>query len=167
MLPILYKLSIPDIQGQLSIMAKPIGGEWLDDSIQGLKLLGVDGMVSLLERPEQYELGLAQQADCCQAHGLSYLNFPIPDRGLPITIKAVALAKQLYAEISTGKHLVIHCRAGIGRTGIIAGAVLVASGLDPQLALTRISQARGVTVPDTDEQRMWLLKLPPYFKTEL
>lgn len=166
MLPILYKLSIPAIQGQLSIMAKPIGGEWLDDSIQGLKLLGVDGIVSLLERPEQYELGLAQQADCCQTHGLSYLNFPIPDRGLPTTLKALALAKQLYAEISAGQHLVIHCRAGIGRTGIIAGAVLVASGIDPQLALTRISQARGVTVPDTDEQRMWLLKLPPYFKTE-
>lgn len=166
MLPTLYKLSIPDIQGQLSIMAKPIGGEWLDDSIQGLKQLGVDGMVSLLERSEQYELGLAQQADCCQTHGLSYLNFPIPDRGLPSTPKAVELAKQLLHRLDQGEHLVIHCRAGIGRTGIIAGAVLVASGLDPQLALTSISQARGVTVPDTDEQRNWLLKLPPYFKTE-
>ena len=164
MTPITYSIPLPSIQGKLSIMAKPIGGEWLEDSIQGLKQLQIDKVISLLEPHEQYELGLSKQAEYCQLNGLEYFNFPIADRGLPSTIKAVNLAKQLYVELEAGKHLVIHCRAGIGRTGIMAGAVLVAGGIHPETALQMVSQARGVKVPDTDEQETWLLKLPNYFK---
>lgn len=148
------------------MMAKPIGGEWLEDSIQGLKQLGIDGMVSLLEPQEQYTLGLTKQADYCQLQGINYLNFPIPDRGLPNTAKAITLAKQLYDEIKDGKHWIIHCRAGIGRTGIIAGAVLVTAGLSTELALQTISQARSVQVPDTDKQVAWLKQLPLHFKNK-
>ena len=162
--PTTYAIPLTTTLGRLSIMAKPIAGEWLEDSIQGLKQLQIDKVISLLEPYEQYELGLSQQSEYCELHGLEYLNFPIADRGLPSTIKAVNLAKQLSAEIEAGKHVVIYCRAGIGRTGIMAGAVLVASGVNPKTALQMISQARGVKVPDTDEQEAWLLKLPPYFK---
>lgn len=164
MRPTTYAIPLTNTLGQLSIMAKPIAGEWLEDSIQGLKQLQIDKIITLLEPNEQYELGLSKQSEYCQLHDLEYLNFPIADRGLPSTMKAVNLAKQLYAEIEAGKHIVIHCRAGIGRTGIMAGAVLVAGGVNPKTALQMISQVRGVKVPDTDEQEAWLLKLPVYFK---
>ncbi|HPY42230.1 MAG TPA: tyrosine-protein phosphatase, partial [Thiolinea sp.] len=143
MRPTTYTIPLTTTLGRLSIMAKPIAGEWLEDSIQGLKQLQIDKVISLLEPYEQYELGLSKQSEYCQSHGLEYLNFPIADRGLPSTIKAVSLAKQLSAEIEAGKHVAIHCRAGIGRTGVMAGAVLVAAGVNPKTALQMISQARG------------------------
>lgn len=163
-LPTLYPVPL-EISGQLSLMAKPLGGEDLAGFIQGLKTLKVDMVVSLLETHEQYTLGLSQQAAYCVAAGLNYLNFPIPDRGLPARLKAIELAKQLLDKLKSGEHVVIHCRAGIGRTSLIAGAVLILLGLKPEAALKHLSQARGLQVPDTEEQAQWLFKLPVLLQT--
>ena len=50
--------------------------------------------------------------------------------------------------------MLIHCRQGIGRSSLLAAAVLEASSLDE--AWRRIAEARGRSVPDTPEQRAWL-----------
>ena len=57
------------------------------------------------------------------------------------------------------EHVAIHCRAGIGRTGIMASAVLVKLGVDPMEAMKQISLVRGVEIPDTQEQKEWVLSL--------
>lgn len=164
--PTLYTLALTT-KGKLSLMARPLGGEYLEEFIQDLKDLQVTILLSLLELSEQYELGLSKQAYYCEKYGIRSINLPIPDRGLPSTPKAVELVKQLQQQLDQGEHIVIHCRAGIGRTGIIAGAVLVASGVAPQTALQIISDTRKVQVPDTEEQAAWLLKLPLYFKLSI
>jgi hypothetical protein len=45
--------------------------------------------------------------------------------------------------------------SGIGRSSLLAAAVLVEDGVDPDEAWDLIS-ARGYAVPDTEEQRIWL-----------
>jgi len=55
-----------------------------------------------------------------------------------------------------GASIVIHCRMGIGRSSIIAGAVLLQQGRKADDILQHISKTRGVRVPDTDEQVKWL-----------
>ena len=52
---------------------------------------------------------------------------------------------------------VVHCRAGIGRTGVAASGVLLHAGFKPDEAFERISELRGVGVPDTEEQRDWVV----------
>ena len=158
MLPTIYLVKELSL-GKLSVMAKPVAGEWIDDEFIGLNKLGVDTVVSLLEREEEYDVGLTSEKSLCQKHGLQFVSFPIPDRGLPNTSNALNLADELHRKIVGGEHVVIHCRAGIGRTGIIAGAVLVKSGLTASDALSLISSARGVQVPDTEEQENWLKEL--------
>ena len=158
MLPTIYKV-IKIEQGTLSVMAKPVPGEWIEDEFIGLRHLGVDKVVSLLEVQEQREIGLEQEEALCLKNDIEFVSFPIPDRGLPNTVKAVNFADELYAQICKGKHVVIHCIAGIGRTGIIAGAVLVKSGKIAVEAIALISAARGVQVPDTEEQEDWLKSL--------
>lgn len=155
MLPTTYKV-IAIEKGILSVMAKPVPGEWIEDEFIGLKRLGIDKVVCLLEAFEQNELGLAAEEDLCLKNGIEYVSFPIPDRGLPDTSQANTLIQNLHQEICSGKHVVIHCRAGIGRTGIIAGGVLVKFGLSAGEAFSLISKARGVQVPDTEEQESWL-----------
>ena len=155
MYPTIYRIKKFEA-GELSVMAKPVSGEWIEDEFQGLKMLGVDVIVSLLELAEAREVGLSEELDLCLKNGIEFINFPIPDRGLPDTEKAKVLSKQLLSEINGGKHIVIHCRAGIGRTGIISGAVLKESGIDTKSAIDIISESRGVQVPDTIEQENWL-----------
>ena len=158
MLPTTYK--VIDIEsGVLSVMAKPVPGEYIEDEFIGFAHLGINKIVCLLEDWEQKELGLASEEELCEKNGIEYLSFPIPDRGLPSTNSALALAENLFKEIRSGKHIAIHCRAGIGRTGIIAGTILLKLGKSSEEAFTLISKARGVRVPDTEEQENWLSSL--------
>lgn len=158
MLPTTYK--VKDMKkGTLSVMAKPVSGEWIEDEFIGLKRLGINKVVCLLEAFEKIEVGLGLEEELCVKNGIGYSFFPIPDRGLPDTQKAIKFVEELYQEICSGVHVVVHCRAGIGRTGIIAGAILVQSGCSAKEALSLISSARGVQLPDTEEQEHWLCSL--------
>jgi hypothetical protein len=40
---------------------------------------------------------------------------------------------------------------------LIAASVLICSGIEADGALALIKEARGVSVPDTEEQRDWIL----------
>jgi hypothetical protein len=42
---------------------------------------------------------------------------------------------------------------------LIAAAILTGAGLDPERAIAIVSSARGEIVPETPEQRSWILHL--------
>ena len=66
------------------------------------------------------------------------------------------LATKLANWLADVKSIAIHCRQGIGRAALIAAAVLVHAGIDPQTAIRRISAARGSEIPETVEQKRWI-----------
>jgi len=118
---------------------------------------GINRIVSLLEEPEAYEVGLAQERVLSEKNAMEFIAYPIPDRGLPDSVAQFSsLTKHLYHGIAGGLNTVIHCRAGIGRTGIVAAGVLLHGGFSPSEAFSLISQQRGVSVPDTQEQVNWV-----------
>ena len=139
-------------------MAKPVAGEWIEDNFRAIAFCGVTHMVSLLEPQEIRELGLTKAPDLCAANGMGFVNFPIRDRGLPPSVAAAcALVNEIFLGIEAGSHTVIHCRAGIGRTGLIAAAVMVRAGYAAEEAFATVSLNRGVKVPDTPEQYEWVV----------
>ena len=143
--------------GRLLVMAKPTAGEWIEDEFAGLASAGVRQVVSLLERSEALELGLGDEEALCLANAMAFRPFPIPDRGVPMDSgKYVCLVQSLLSDIEQGMDTVVHCRAGIGRTGIVAAGVLVCAGNSIEQSLQKVSDARGVTVPDTQQQTEWL-----------
>ncbi len=138
-------------------MAKPIAGEWVDDEFAGIAATGIRQVASLLEAAEAFEVGLGDEQQVCERHGLRFIPYPIPDRGLPTSVADfAAFTKNLYHQIAGGESTVVHCRAGIGRTGIVAAGVLLHAAFEPDEAFAQVSKHRGVEVPDTDEQRSWL-----------
>jgi hypothetical protein len=144
--------------GRLAIMPRPRAGDWLEDEIAGWKEAGIDTVVSLLEREEIAELGLGSEAELCSAKGMEFVSFPIPDRGVPASpCDATVVIGLLCTRLTAGKAVAIHCRAGIGRSALIAACVLTRSGYDAHEAFTMIAASRGVTVPDTDGQRDWVM----------
>jgi protein-tyrosine phosphatase len=144
--------------GQLSIMARPRGGGWLLDEIEALRASDVDVLVSLLTSTEVSEFDLAEEAVCCHSQGITYLSFPIPDRGVPaFSAQTFTFVEQLGAYLSEGKHIALHCRQGLGRVALIAASVLVLSGLAPDQAFELLTKAKGYPVPETEEQRAWVV----------
>lgn len=146
---------------RLGIMARPRGDDWLEDEIISLKGLNAGVLVSLLEVGEINELGLKLQESFCLKQGIGYLNFPIADRSVPPgAAKIEKLIEAIETEIQNGVSVVIHCRMGIGRSSIIAGCILKRAGIRVAQIIEIISKARGLKVPDTDEQLEWLMSRP-------
>jgi protein-tyrosine phosphatase len=85
---------------------------------------------------------------------------PIVDRGVPESGReTLEFARRLKSFLEEGKNLVIHCRYGRGRSTVIAATVLALRGAPIETAFEMIAKARGFSVPDTDNQRVWVINL--------
>jgi protein-tyrosine phosphatase len=140
---------------RLAIMARPRAGDWLDEEVANWRRSGVDVVASLLEHHEVTELGLEEEPALCMRHGIEFRSFPIRDRGLPDDAEAAMRFAETLAQ--SGKAVAIHCRAGIGRSSLMAAAVLICRGVYADVALAAIEAARGLPIPDTDAQCDWVL----------
>jgi protein-tyrosine phosphatase len=139
---------------KIALAARPRGGEDLDDEMLAWRAAGVDLVVSLLETSEVRELDLAQQEVSCRRNNIAFMRFAISDRGIPEYRREFKLLiESLSKEVLSGKSLAIHCRAGIGRTGLVACCLLQSLGMKSEPAFRLLSEARGVPVPDTTEQQ--------------
>ena len=153
----IYWIEKFDNGAAVGIMPRPRGDDWLEDEIRRFELNGVNAIVSLLESQEIAELGLKNEETLCQRYGIKFINYPIPDRGLPKDQQTVnQLTDGLRNRIDQGQRIVIHCRMGIGRSSMIAAAVLIKDKMKANEIFDKISQIRELRVPDTEDQIDWL-----------
>lgn len=150
MTPSIYKINSPTV-GSLFQMPKP-SGEWLQDDLKFYQASGMDHIVSLLETDEAAELGLLLEQEVCNQIGLQFTSFPIPDRQIPDLDSFKPAVTKLVTKLSQGQSLGIHCRAGIGRSGLLTCCILKSVGLNTENAIELVSRARGLKIPDTQDQ---------------
>jgi protein-tyrosine phosphatase len=150
--------------GTLVISARPRGGDWLQDEIASWKRAGIHSVISLLTPDEEQELDLGKEDVEARTQGLAFLSFPIPDRQVPQSdAKVRELIEDMNRRLLAGRNVLIHCRQGVGRSGLLAACLLVRNGMSPGAAVESISSARGVAVPETPEQRAWIERYAPAF----
>ncbi len=152
---------------KIGTMARPRGGDWLEDEIKWLKIRKIDCLVSLLEKSEEWELGLQDEEKFCMEKGIDFINFPIKDVSTPTNeYNFIKLAKNLASRINENKKVVIHCRMGIGRSSILAAATMINLGVEGNSIFEVIGKFRKLKVPDTDEQKKWILSIEDKLKKE-
>lgn len=142
------------IEDRIAILPRPRGGDWLDDEIASYAAQGLRVLLTLLTIEEEIELELTDEVVLAEKHGLDFMRYAIVDRGVPKS--PTLFAATINDLAASGKAVGVHCRAGIGRSGLSAAALLVALGYEVDAAFAAVSVARGVEVPDTPEQRQWL-----------
>lgn len=143
--------------GKLALSARPRGGDWLTDDVADWRRAGVDTVLSLLTPGEEHDLSLGNEARDVKAQGMKFLPFPVPDCEVPESeAKTAEALEKVDADLSAGRNVVMHCRQGIGRTGLMAACLLVMKGSSPEAAVKSLSAARGISVPETTEQRRWI-----------
>jgi protein-tyrosine phosphatase len=149
--PRLYWIDAP-FAGRLAVMPYPrIAG------FEALRAAGVHTVVSLLEPVEAQSVGLDDESEQCRIAGMTFLSLPIVDHGIPHDTDAVmAVSVDIAKRLKLGEGVAIHCYAGLGRSPLLAAAVLIDSGFSVSKACAAISHARGTQIPETAIQRRWL-----------
>jgi ADP-ribosylglycohydrolase len=128
---------------------------------------GIDCFLDLTQPQEltSYEALLPADVD--------YLRCSIPDHGTPRERgEMTEIMQSLRGALREGRVVYLHCRAGIGRTGMVAGCLLAERGLSGEEALAELNRlwqqsarsGQWPTVPETGHQieyvRRWK-PLPP------
>jgi protein-tyrosine phosphatase len=156
-MPELFDWIDVDQRFRLGLIQRPPGGRFVDAAMKTLRLCEVDLLVSLQTEAEAAACGLAREADAAALAGLRFERFPIADHGVPGSSEdATAFAQSLLAELEAGRGVLMHCFAGIGRSGLMALAVMRLAGFGLEDAARRASAARKLRVPETQTQWSWL-----------
>ncbi|HEY6446307.1 MAG TPA: hypothetical protein VIY53_07605 [Acidobacteriaceae bacterium] len=143
-------------------MARPRGDDWLREDLTRLRDGGIDILVSFLPADEEWALGLREEHALASELGMQFISYPIPDREVPPDpAEFRQLVAYLAGQALAGKKIGAHCRGCIGRSTLLIASIMIALGSDAEDALRQIAAARGLDVPDTPEQRAWILRFRP------
>jgi protein-tyrosine phosphatase len=104
---------------------------------------GLRLVVCLTPRQELAELSPAYHAAISQGSvPFRWLNLPLPNFGVPLD--PVAFRREIARiadDVRGGDAVLLHCAAGLGRTGTAAACVLKALGVESEEALERVRAA--------------------------
>ena len=149
--------------GFLAMMACPTLDPQAPASIRNIARLGIRQVVSLLEPSEARNLGLEAERLEVKAHAMEFISLPIPDMGVPPSVEDFSqVAQMLFTQVNAGINTLVHCRAGIGRSGLMCAGVLLhvpgerGKAFSVDEAFDYVSRQRGIRVPETGEQHEWL-----------
>jgi hypothetical protein len=133
----------------------------LPADLQVIRDWSASAIVSLME---EFEFGLLGVPDFgAKVSGrFRWLWLPIPDGGVPgeeFERHWADAGPELHGRLAAGQRVLIHCRAGLGRTGLVAARLLVEAGMAPAQAIGAVRGARRGTV-ETLMQEQYVLGLP-------
>ncbi|MDQ3131826.1 MAG: hypothetical protein M3Q99_13845 [Acidobacteriota bacterium] len=145
--------------GRIALVARPRGGDWLEDEAAAWSDAGLDVIVSMLDAEETRTFELEREAEFCKANGIEFIAFAVTDRSVPkLNQKLYDLIEKLKNSLSKGKNIGIHCRQSIGRAPLLAAILMVLYGIKPGEAFRQLSVVRGIEVPETAGQKQWIEK---------
>lgn len=119
---------------------------------------GASGIVTLNEPDELEGLGLADLGNQAMESGFWWRHMPIPDMDIPDEgfedVWAVE-GKQIVASLVAGERVILHCLAGLGRTGMMAARLLTDMGMAPAHAVAEVRKVRPRAI-QTEEQEKYV-----------
>ncbi|HHX64458.1 MAG TPA: phosphatase [Chloroflexi bacterium] len=139
--------------GTLYLHSMPGRCEPMDNWLQAVRDHKISHVICLAP-PDDVRNESPRYADLLESNGLRcpHRLFPIPDFGVPADRGAFAArVEEAAGWLREGGRVLVHCGAGIGRTGMFAVGVLIALGLDHAHALARVEEAGSY--PERDAQR--------------
>lgn len=151
----IYPVAIPGIKGLIGITACPglkdettrfsLYGERLINDLVAIHNWGAAALVTLLDDFELSTLGVKDLPNKAKQLNIQWRHLPIGTMNLPddaFEEKWALVSPLLRQLLQDGKRIVIHCKEGISRSGLIAARMLIEFGIEPENAINLIRQAR-------------------------
>lgn len=107
------------------------------------KEYNISHICTLLQPHEIYRFNLTNYLELCEKSGINLILFPIKDEMIPENKeKFNEIIEILLSEITAGKNILIHCKHGKGRTGLMAAAILIKMGYSKDEALEILKKSK-------------------------
>ena len=137
--------------------------ETLAREMTRLKHQGVAALIGLVEDEELGLIAYEDIAEAAEGVGIRPMRLPLRDFAVPTPLEEAEwerIKNQAEGLFRQGRSLAFHCMAGIGRSGMMSGCLLVHLGMPPQQALARIRAVQPEAL-ETEEQLAYLLSRRP------
>jgi ADP-ribosyl-[dinitrogen reductase] hydrolase len=136
-----------------------MSGEWNRDLALDLNMIrdwGAAAVVTLLEPKELALLRVESLGEEVQRRNMLWFHLPIVDVSIPDERfeQAWDLAgEELRSILRSGSNVLVHCRGGLGRAGMIAARLLVELGMDPAEAIAHVRAVRPGAIETREQER--------------
>jgi ADP-ribosyl-[dinitrogen reductase] hydrolase len=131
----------------------------LTEDLRAIRAWGASTVITLIEEHEFRLLAVQDLESMVREQAMDWFHLPIRDVDVPDqrfeSIWAIR-GKELHERLDRGDRILIHCRGGLGRTGLIAGRILVERGSDPKAVIRRIRAVRPGAI-ETFAQEAYVL----------
>ncbi|MCJ2135177.1 cyclin-dependent kinase inhibitor 3 family protein [Methylobacterium sp. J-026] len=140
-----------------------VGGPWdrdLKTDVAAIRDWDASSVLTLLEPHEFDLLKVRGLPEAVREAGMIWLHAPIPDVSVPgPAFKTVwkTMGPRLVEQLREGASVVVHCRGGLGRVGLVAAKLLVMMGDDSRRAIERVRAIRPGAI-ETPEQEAYVLR---------
>ncbi|MCR8922331.1 cyclin-dependent kinase inhibitor 3 family protein [Dasania sp. GY-MA-18] len=162
-------VEVPNTSGRIGLTFCPgkcseglYGGTWerdLNKDLAAIKAWGATTLITLMEAQEFEIIGVPQFMEVLTNSDIGWHHLPIQDMQPPSESFEVlwkTVGPQLHKLLSDGQDIVIHCRGGLGRTGLLAARMLVEAGMTPVDAVAEVRNARKHSI-ETYAQEHYVL----------
>lgn len=124
---------------------------------------GAAAVVTLVEAQELADLKVPQMGAQVAARGMGWFHLPIPDVSVPSADFEAGWAEvgaELRARLRAGFNVLVHCKGGLGRAGLVAARLLIELGMPAQDAVQAVRQVRPGAI-ETAAQLAYVMAQKP------
>lgn len=137
-------LPVPDtVRGKVYLHSMPGRNEPLQAALDAIHDLGIEYVISLAPLAQIWERS-PEYARLIESGATPWQQdvFPVEDFGVPQDEEVYRIFFQQVSErVRAGENVLLHCAAGIGRTGMGAITLLMCLGVDRQTAVETVRRA--------------------------
>lgn len=145
------------------------GTIWHRSLCQDLEVIadwGASHVVSIMQHDEFELLGVKGLGEEVRARGMAWHHLPVLDQSVPsrerFPLLWSNLTKTLQAELVAGRKVLLHCRGGLGRTGLVAALLMMDLGRSAHEAIAEVRAVRSLRAIETREQEEYIKHYKPY-----
>jgi protein-tyrosine phosphatase len=132
-------------RGEIALSRMPGSVTRIEDDVAEIVALNCACVLTLAPHEELMRHGAHRLSSLLMNEGIEWHHFPIVDYATPLPSQDQAwreLSARLQDHLKNNRTILIHCYAGVGRSGMIALRLLVEQGAVPEEALNQIRKVR-------------------------